>query len=152
MWEEVIVGVIIAFGLAIIGLIITLILRIGDKTDRLGDKIDNMGDKLGDKIDSIGDKIGNKIDTLPSKFFDSFINAYEAMHKIRSNPVNNRKAELLEKLKRREISYEECLELQEMLEEELKEARDKNDLLNEFIILGLISLLGAVMALLKPKD
>lgn len=35
------------------------------------------------------------------------INAYEAMHKIRSNPVNNRKAELLEKLKRREISYED---------------------------------------------
>ena len=141
MWEGVIVGVIIAFGLAIIGLIITLILRIGDETDRLGDKIDNMGDK-----------IGNKIDTLPSKFFDSFINAYEAMHKIKSNPVNDRKAELLEKLKRREISYEEGPELQGMLEKELKEARDKDDLLNEFIILGLISLLGAVMALLKPKE
>ena len=37
MWEGVIVGVIIAFGLAIIGLIITLILRIGDKTDSFPD-------------------------------------------------------------------------------------------------------------------
>ncbi len=140
-------SLIVAFGLAIIGLLVTLILYLANKMDKLGDKLAGKIDEIPDKLDELGDKLAKKIDEVPDKFWGRFIDAYKLMMETKKNPGSEeRKKMLLEKLKARTISREEAVELSEVLKKEAEEREKQGDFLGFLIIVGILILLASLLS------
>jgi len=119
-------SLIVAFGLAIIGLMVAV------------------SHFLSGKIDSLG----KKIEEIPDKFWNKFIDAYMLLERMRkSNPGHEeRKLMLLEKLKARTISREEAIELSEMLKKEAEEKEKQRDFFGLLLVIGILILLLSLIS------
>lgn len=68
-----------------------------------------------------------------------------------NNPSNERKNELLEKLDKKEINYDECVELAKILKEEIDEATKRGDILTVILSSGVIIYVGMVLKELSKE-
>jgi len=80
-------------------------------------------------------------------------NAEESERRITSSYVRNngRKNELLEKLEKKEINYDECVKLCKMFKKEIDEATEKNDILTVILTAGELIYVGIVLSELSKK-
>ncbi|MEM2912408.1 MAG: hypothetical protein QW146_07885 [Candidatus Bathyarchaeia archaeon] len=129
--------------LTIVAFIITIALlfyRLGQWTKNLENSLKDISTKL--------DNVSKGIDKVPEQFWSKFIDAYRMLGMVKSkgNPSRSRKDILLEKAKNRTISYEESLELKDMLEREAKQAQAVGDFFAFLIIMGILLFLGAIIA------
>ena len=89
--------------------------------------------------------ISKKVDDLPDKFWDRFLATYKLM-KGSGEASDSEKEVLLEKLRTREISREECLRLNGMLEKGASESLGKGAFGLFIVILGTLALIAMVLS------
>jgi len=92
---------------------------------------------------------------IPQEFLPVFIDMYKMYEKLKDNPeatkkgelkMSSRKDMLLEKAKNRTITYDESIELQNMLQQEARNAQAARDFSKFLIIMGILIFLGALIA------
>jgi hypothetical protein len=86
MWEGIIVGTIIAFGLAIIALIVSLSLYVGNKIEKAGDKI---GERLEVNTNGII-KIKDDISDIKKSLSSAVARALEILGDVAKERNNKR--------------------------------------------------------------
>lgn len=114
-------------------------------------------ENIESKIDSLERRFESKIDSLEKRFdgfvdrFDVFLLNFES--KATKNPLSpeivERRRYLTQKLKAGTITHDEAVELNEILEKELEEAKVMNDVL---AIVAILLLLGLVAAFLSKSS
>jgi len=133
--------------LGLLGFIISisvLIYKLGKWTEKMETSLGNVSKGIN--------ATSEKIDKIPENFWVKFIDAYKLLAVMKSNPKKTRKEELLDKAKNRTISYEESLELKDILESEAKQAQASGDFFKFLIIMGILIFLGAIIADLFKED
>jgi len=118
------IGILVAGGLFIAGLLIHY--------------LKNIDTTLGD--------VKNSIAQMPMSFWKSFIDVYLSMQKSASNPVPDRKIELLQKLRAGTIIPQESLELKDIMEQEAKAAQASQDLFRLILIIGIIIVIAMMLS------
>lgn len=83
---------------------------------------------------------------MPEEFWRKFIGVYTLTFLKKSNPSISRKEELLRKANTRTITYEESLELKDILEKEAKNAQAIGDFFRFLVIMGILIFIGALIA------
>ena len=118
----------------------TLFYKLGQWNKNLENSLNTISTKL--------DNVSNSIDRVPEQFWSKFIDAYRMLGMVKSegNPKRTRKDILLEKAQNRMISYEESLELKDMLEKEARKAQQAGNFLEFLVILGILIFLGLLIA------
>ena len=120
--------------------------RLGQWTKNFGNDLNNISTKL--------DNVSNSIDKAPEQFWSKFIDAYRMLGMIQNkgNPQRSRKDILLEKAQKYAITYDESLELKDMLEKEAKQSQASGNFFAFLIIMGVLIFLGAIIADLFKED
>lgn len=127
--------------LSVLGFIITLLLilyRMGRWTKNIEKDLEGISKKL--------DNLAPKIEKMPEEFWRKFIDVYILTYLKKGNPSVSRKEELLRKANNRTITYEESLELKDILEKEAKNAQAVGDFFKFLVIMGILIFIGALIA------
>jgi len=90
--------------------------------------------------------IDKSVTQMPMTFWKSFIDVYLSTQRSPSNPVPDRKIELLQKLKAGTITPQESLELRNIMEQEAKAAQASQDFFRLILIIGIIIVIAMMLS------
>lgn len=110
---------------------------------------ENLGDRLARLEEHIPENLGDRLTRLETRLefvpYDTLIEVFrELMKRIppaSSNPGGARRAELMQRLERRELTYPEARELQELVKRDV-ERSSEDEVVKALILVGLGILIG----------